>query len=192
MSFELIYQIIAFALTTFFLPLPIFWIVLHRNIAHFRKHKKHALYMKVGMLAFAAVFAAFNLRELASATGTDMITKAAGTVLFIGSIYLTYKTTKLMGRDMLMGVAELKNNKKLLDKGLYKFIRHPRYLNVFIFLFGVFLMTGMLSIFYIFIYSVVMFHFVTVEEERELEKRLPKTYKRYKKITGRFLPKMRD
>ncbi|MBI4170681.1 MAG: hypothetical protein HY514_03230 [Candidatus Aenigmarchaeota archaeon] len=190
MFVELVYQIIASVLTMFFLPLPLFWIVLHRNIAHFRRHRTHALYMKAAMLAVAAVFAAFNLRELAAAIETDMMTKTVGAALFALSMYLTYKTTKLMGRDMLIGVAELKNDKRLLTKDLYRSVRHPRYLTVFIFLFGVFLITGILSIFYIFIYSVVMFHFVTVEEERELEKRLGKKYKLYKKRTGRFLPKI--
>ncbi len=191
MLIDIAYQIIAFLCITFFLPLPVFWLVLHRNIRHFRKHRRHALWMKAGMLVVAAVFALYNIKDISSAMETDMVLKLAGAVLFALTCYLTYKTTKLLGKETLVGISEVENRKTLMSSGIYGSIRHPKYLTVFTFLLGVFLITGIISLAYLFVYSAITFHLVTIEEERELERRLGKKYKAYKKKTGRFLPRMR-
>ncbi|GEM_PF-3432134 len=184
------YQIIAFLCITFFLPLPIFWFILHRNIRHFRKYQRHALYMKAGMLVVAAVFALYNINDISSATETDIVLKVVGVVLFALTCYLTYKTAKLLGKDTLVGVSEIRNREILVSSGIYRAIRHPKYLTVFTFLLGVFLITGITSLAYLFIYSLITFYLVSIEEEKELEKRLGSKYSDYKKTTGRFLPKL--
>ncbi len=184
------YQAIVFLCVAFFLPLPVFWIVLHRNIKHFRRRPAHALYMKIGMVLLSALFAYSSLGELSSRVEVGIIVQAVGIVLLGASLYLTYRTTRLMGTETLFGISELKNKKHMLDKDIYRFVRHPRYLTVFVFLLGLFLATGLIPMFYLFIYSAIMFHFVAVEEERELEKRFGRRYAVYRKKTGRFLPRL--
>ena len=66
--------------------------------------------------------------------------------------------------------------------------RHRRELQLF--LLGVFLITGITSLAYLFIYSLITFYLVSIEEEKELEKRIGAKYTDYKGRTGRFLPKL--
>lgn len=185
------YAAISFVSIAFFLPLPIFWIVLHRNVEHFRRKPAHALYMKAAMVLLSALFAYSGLGGLSSRAGAGAIERAVGIALLGAGIYLAYRTTRLMGAATLLGMAELKGDKRMLDRDLYRLVRHPRYLAVFMFLSGLFLATGLFTALYLFVYSVVMFHFAAKEEERELEKRLGRRYAAYRKRTGKFLPRLR-
>jgi len=146
--------------------------------------------MKAGMLAVAAVFAFYNINDISSATETDIVLKIVGAALFVLTCYLSYKTAKLLGKDTLVGISEIRNRETLVSSGVYRAIRHPKYLTIFTFLLGVFLITGITSLAYLFIYSLITFYLVSIEEEKELEKRIGAKYTDYKGRTGRFLPKL--
>ena len=81
-----------------------------------------------------------------------------------------------------------KKGSKLVEKGLYKYVRHPIYSGILIALFGYGLYT---SSSYKLIISFILFVLFYYKSRYE-EKRLTHTfsdYKSYQKTTGRFFPK---
>ena len=81
--------------------------------------------------------------------------------------------------------------KKLVVKGLYRFVRNPIYIG------GFFVLAGEVLLFQskgIFIYFLIVFGliniFVPVYEEPRLEKRFGVTYKRYRQSVPRWVPRL--
>jgi protein-S-isoprenylcysteine O-methyltransferase Ste14 len=191
MLFDAIYTIIALLCTAIFLPLPVFWLIFHRNISHFRRHSQHVFLLLSALLILSGVFAWSNLEEIHIIWQTDIIMKIVGAVLLAAAACITYLAGRGFERKTLLGLDELESKNQLTDSSVYAHIRHPRYLTIFMFLFALFLITGLVAILYLFVYSIIMFHAVAKEEEKELKARLGKKYEDYAKRTGKFIPKLR-
>jgi|SRR5699024_493350 len=80
-------------------------------------------------------------------------------------------------------------NAELITHGIYKFIRHPIYTGLLIFLLGISLFFAGISRFILLLITIVLFvRKANYEEERLIIKF--KDYKKYKEKTGKFLPKI--
>src|SRR5699024_7788257 len=80
-------------------------------------------------------------------------------------------------------------NAELITHGIYKFIRHPIYTGLLIFLLGISLFFAGISRFILLLITIVLFvRKANYEEERLIIKF--KDYKKYKEKTRQFLPKI--
>jgi len=101
-------------------------------------------------------------------------------------VYVFNKLGKFYSDDI-----EIKKNHKLVTTGLYKYIRHPAYLGIFLGLFGLPLILNSFRAFPISIAASLVVFYKTLKEEDLLEKKISK-YSKYKKNTGMFFPKVLD
>lgn len=114
----------------------------------------------------------------------------------IGLNYILLATSIIIGliavKDMKMQnlnvIPELRKNHIFINTGIYKYIRHPMYLAIFIF--ALFLVLNNISIFAIFIYFslIVTLYLKSNLEEKYLVERFS-NYVDYKIKTGRFFLK---
>ena len=79
---------------------------------------------------------------------------------------------------------------KLITSGLYAWVRNPMLLGMFIFLFGLGILFGSLSLIFIFtpLFIVINVTYIKVIEEKEMEKKFGKEYLEYKKRVPMFFP----
>lgn len=83
-----------------------------------------------------------------------------------------------------------KKGSKLVQNGLYKYVRHPIYTGVLITLFGYGLYPSSSYRLIISLTLVVLFYFKSRYEEARLQRNFS-DYKSYQKNTGRFFPKIK-
>lgn len=113
----------------------------------------------------------------------DIIGFVAG---IFGLSFCLYAQIK-MGNSWRVGIDE-KNRSELITTGLYKFIRNPTYLGLFIMNFGIWLI---LPTWTMFLYVLLFYIFLEIQvrcEEEHLIKTHGEEYIEYKKRTKRYLP----
>lgn len=111
-----------------------------------------------------------------------------GTPLIIIGLIIYFYNKHLMGKTWSIKI-EKKN--KIINKGLFKYIRHPLYLGVLIGLIGGAITTNSLLLLALIIFTYVPFIYKRALIEEELLSKELTGYKEYIKKTGRFLPKIR-
>ena len=81
---------------------------------------------------------------------------------------------------------------KLITTGLYRYIRNPMLLGLFIFLLGLGFLLGSLSLIFIFtpLFVVINVFYLKAIEEKEMEKKFGRQYLEYKKKVPMFFPKL--
>jgi protein-S-isoprenylcysteine O-methyltransferase Ste14 len=79
---------------------------------------------------------------------------------------------------------------KLITSGLYAYVRNPMLLGLFIFMLGLGVMFGSLSLIFIFtpLFILINILYLKAIEEKELEKKFGKEYLEYKKRVPMFIP----
>jgi protein-S-isoprenylcysteine O-methyltransferase Ste14 len=81
---------------------------------------------------------------------------------------------------------------KLITTGLYRYIRNPMLLGLFLFLLGLGFFLGSLSLIFIFtpLFILINVLYLKAIEEKEMEKKFGKQYLEYKKRVPIFFPKL--
>jgi protein-S-isoprenylcysteine O-methyltransferase Ste14 len=81
---------------------------------------------------------------------------------------------------------------KLITTGLYRYIRNPMLLGLFIFLLGLGFLLGSLSLIFIFtpLFILTNVLYLKAIEEKEMEKKFGRQYLEYKKKVPIFFPKL--
>jgi len=81
--------------------------------------------------------------------------------------------------------------KKIISNGIYSKIRHPCYLEIVLYYFGLFFLIGSLTMLLpIFLFMFILYHSI-IHEEKYLREKLGEEYKNYmKKVPWRFIPKL--
>ena len=93
---------------------------------------------------------------------------------------------------MLLGFPELapeRYQSKLLTVGIYSRIRHPRYVEMMLFLLAHALLVNYLATYVIVVISGLALWFVVVLEEKELRERFGEEYTQYCEHVPRFVPR---
>ena len=82
---------------------------------------------------------------------------------------------------------------KLITTGLYAYVRNPMLLGLFIFMLGLGVLFGSLSLIFIFtpLFIVLNVLYLKAIEEKELEKKFGREYLEYKKRVPMFIPGLR-
>ena len=115
------------------------------------------------------------------------LVKMAGLGLFLAGVSIRVVAVRTLGKYFSPELRTLQDH-RLVDYGIYKYIRHPAYLGTFLFSIGIPLIFSclygfllMLTLFPCYLYRIKF-------EERMLLEKLGDEYQKYKKKTKKIIP----
>ena len=119
------------------------------------------------------------------------IIKIISSIILILDTYLFYLSHKELA-DNWSPFLEIKDQQKLIKTGIYKYIRHPMYLSMWIFAFfqGLVLSNLFIEIFGILTWANLYFIRIS-KEEKMMSDIFGEQYKEYIESTGRLFPKFK-
>jgi len=135
-------------------------------------------------------------------TNSERWYQLMGAIVFLRYPIISYMGLFLFALSIIMGwsfSAQLKNswrvgiheNQKtaLIQNGIYAYIRNPYFLSYFIMFFSLFLVRPSYVLFVLLLAASTIFHCMVIREEIHLLNLHGKEYIKYKKKTGRYIPR---
>lgn len=117
----------------------------------------------------------------------NTILQIAGITVLLTATAIEFLTHKALGTSRIFGSSEFKqNHDKLITHGIYKYARHPRYIEHPLWALGLGLTFGYTNLIWFFLYLLIGFILVASFEEKELIKRYGEQYLVYKKKVPAF------
>ncbi len=184
-------QILLTALMLVFAPIP--WIVTTIHIL-IENNKWRASRVKILMWivsiavwAILALWLKSNYQILFERQFSTSISIFFGIALLLIAVVIEIATTQALGRKRILGSSEFKKAQdKLITTGIYKYARHPRYVEHPLWFVGLGFILGYTSLLWFALYLFLAFVITANFEEQELVKRYGKEYLKYKKKTPAF------
>ena len=103
----------------------------------------------------------------------------AGTWITLAGILLVF-----------LGWRKIHKAEGLVTDGIYRYIRHPQYVGLFLIMFGWLIHWPTLLTLVLFPILVVVYYWLAMKEEKGLEEAFGREYERYKSRTPRFFPRL--
>ena len=113
------------------------------------------------------------------------IAKSAALAILLSGLLLSILSMIYLGESTSLGLPEEKT--VLKKSGLYKISRNPMYVGFNLLTISSIIYTGNLYILLMGIYSIVVYHFIILNEEKFLETRFGTEYSDYKREVRRYL-----
>lgn len=177
------------------LPIPLFWLVVHPAIDFWRRSPR-ACYYGAGLGAWLAVMLGLVAPHewwLEARFAQHPLVALAGAGLVAGDVWLLRQVKRNAPWRVLVGLPELKPREGIpglvLAQGIYRRIRHPRYLGMMLTWWGAVLLTGATRLLVLVMVFTMLALLATELEERELLARLGPAYADYRSKVPRFLPR---
>ncbi len=129
---------------------------------------------------------------LAVEYGTSVPFVALAITLLVCAVVIQAKRRKHLTKAILTGIPELSNGNepgKLLTEGIYGKVRHPRYIELWLFVVAYSLFSNYLALYFGALLTVPTLYLVVVLEERELKQRFGIEYEEYCTQVPRFFPR---
>lgn len=178
-------------------PGLLFWFVIHPWAHWWRMLGLIRTFLIVVPVSVAFGALLFQFREplLATNFGTNWSLIVISLVLTGVVIWLELQYWRQLSIATLVGIPELsptgQRKDRLLQDGIYRVVRHPRYLSA-----GISIIANALFINYAGMYILILLLFslgyvMTVFEERELIDRFGEEYRKYQREVPRFIPRWR-
>ncbi|MBI2646132.1 MAG: isoprenylcysteine carboxylmethyltransferase family protein [Deltaproteobacteria bacterium] len=191
----MIYFLALFALV-FYTSIPLILIVIHKTLPWWRGlgTKSYPIFILSFFISFVILFSAVLSYQDSILSWRLYEGSWAWLGLFplLGGILLGIITVRTLSLKVLFGLPEIDSahySTDLITKGIYRTIRHPRYLEFILEVLGIAILSGLVWNFILFIYMVPAVWCLSVVEERELVQRFGQSYIEYRKRVGRFFPK---
>jgi protein-S-isoprenylcysteine O-methyltransferase Ste14 len=178
-------------------PGLLFWFVIHPWARWWRRLGPIRTYLIV--LPPVVAFGTFLFRIRGRLLGADLGTNwslISIAIAFYGVVaWLELKYWRHLSIATLVGIQELlptdHRKGKLLREGIYREVRHPRYLSA-----GIGIVANLLIMNYVGMYVLILLLFpagyvMVVLEERELVDRFGEEYRQYQREVPRVLPRLR-
>jgi protein-S-isoprenylcysteine O-methyltransferase Ste14 len=175
----------------------LFWLIIHPWARWWRRLGPIRTYLIVVPMAAALGVLLFRFRGqfLGTNFGTNRSLVAITLVLYSAMTWLELQYWRHLSIATLVGVPELstvgQRKSRLLQDGIYRMVRHPRYLSA-----GIGVMANALFVNYAGLYLLILFllppgYLMLVFEERELMDRLGEEYREYEREVPRLIPRWR-
>jgi protein-S-isoprenylcysteine O-methyltransferase Ste14 len=170
------------------------WYVTHPFVGFWRRLGRPLFYTLVTIGSFIIMGAIYVVREplLAVEYGTNRALWPLVLLVYGTSVYVEIRCRKYLKGKILVGVPELAPDGRggsLITDGIYRRIRHPRYVAVWLGTVAVAVFTNYLAAYIIAIAIVPALYLVVVLEEKELRERFGEEYVRYCERVPRFIPR---
>ena len=172
----------------------VFWYSIHPFVRFWRRVGTTTTYaVHVSMIAVVAIVL-FQVRDVILAVdfGTNWFLVVLSIPVYAVAVRVAVRRKRDLRMKVLLGFPELAPDRyesKLLTNGIYARIRHPRYVEMMLFLLAHALLVNYLATYVIVVVSALGLWFVVVLEERELRVRFGEEYKRYCEHVPRFVPR---
>jgi len=177
-------------------PLFLYWLLIHPFVSFWRGQGIGPAYTIILSVIVAAMIGLFSLRHflLGIDYGTSYLLAALGVALLIASAWLRLKLQKHLDLRTLVGFPEIAPDRfprLLVTEGIYARIRHPRYVQLLIALFGYALIANYLAAYLAVALWVPGIYVITLLEEKELRAHFGDAYGDYCRKVPRYLPKLK-
>lgn len=172
----------------------VLWVFIHPFARFWRRLGVAATYAILSAPILVLLTAVFRARHtiLAREFGTNPLTMAASAVLVACAATMAWKRRRLLTPRVLAGVPELSNRHypgHLLTEGIYARVRHPRYVEVVLWVSAYALFANYLAPYVVLLASLPLLRLVVALEERELRERFGVAYDDYCRRVPRFVPR---
>lgn len=170
------------------IPVPIYWLLLHAPVSFWRKHRSAAF--PVAVLAAWGIgdLLLFHFhKRLFRASGTAM-PALAGLALIAFDLFAFSTSEAVLGGRRIVGHSELAGSCELIVRGLYGWVRHPRYLGMMAGVLGACLIVAAPALWAASIGWLLLALVSIRAEERELHTRLGPAYGAYSERVPALLP----
>ena len=177
-------------------PGLLFWIIIHPWARWWRRIGPIRTYLIVVPVsaAFGALLFRFRGALLGTNFGTNWILVAIALVLYGVMTWLELQYWRHLSIATLVGVPELSPGQRkgrLLQDGIYRMVRHPRYLSA-----GIGIVANTLFINYAGLYILILLlvppgYVMLVFEERDLIDRFGEEYRKYQREVPQLVPRWR-
>jgi hypothetical protein len=175
-------------------PAVLLWFFIHPFGAFWRRLSPWTTYTAMGLVTAVLMFLVFLPRDrlLAVDFGTNYGTMALALVaLALGSV-IAVKRKRHLTFKILSGLPQLSAQQYpgvLLTEGIYGTVRHPRYIEVALWVLGYALFANFLALYVGFLLTIPGLLLIVLLEERELEERFGDEWRDYAARVPRFVPR---
>ena len=174
-------------------PGLLLWFFIHPFVGFWRRLGPVWTYALLSVPVAALMVGVFRARGalLEREYGTHVALVGLGVVCLIGGAMIARRRRRYLTFGVLAGIPELSpkpHSQKLLTEGIYGRIRHPRYVELMLWLLGYALIANYLALYIAVPVSLAALYLIVVLEERELRDRFGSQYEAYCRAVPRFLP----
>lgn len=180
---------LAWAVLCVQMPIPLFWLVVHPFVGFWRQQPR-LVYALVGPVCWLLVIGLlYGFRHhLFLSSAAPFWASGAGIALVVADVIFIFRIHSELGGPRLFGRAELAGERQLMQRGLYAYVRHPRYTGMMAAVFGACLIAGTMLLWSVAFGWWLLALLAVFLEERELRARFGASYEAYARQTPRFLP----
>ena len=159
-------------------PGLILWFFIHPFARFWRRLGPVWTYVILSLPVAGMMMTAFLFRDqlLAVEYGTRMPLIALAAACATGAVVILVKRRRHLTKAILSGIPELSRAEgpgKLLTEGIYGTIRHPRYIELLLFILAYSFLSNYLALYVASLLTVPILYLVVVLEERELRQKFP-------------------
>jgi protein-S-isoprenylcysteine O-methyltransferase Ste14 len=178
-------------------PGVLFWFVIHPWVRCWRRLGPARTYLLVVpvVVAFGAVLFRIRGRLVGADFGMHWGLIAIGAVLYGVSTWIAFQHWRHLSIATMIGIPELspaeQRKGKLLKDGIYRVVRHPRYLSAGLAVIAVALFVNYVGVYTLILLLFPLGHPMLVLEERELADRFGEEYRQYQRQVPRIIPRWR-
>lgn len=176
-------------------PGILLWFAVHPFAAFWRRLGAVWTYAILGVPTIGLIIGAVLLRKplLMRDLGTSWVTIALAVPCLATALLINRQRSRQLNFGKLSGLPELSQDGPgtLLTQGIYSRLRHPRYVEVTLWVLGYALFANYLGAYVVLALSVPLILGVVVLEERELRQRFGEAYEAYCRRVPRFIPRRR-
>ncbi len=169
----------------------LFWFTIHPFIRFWRKRNIAMAYIVSTGIMIVVGVVVFIYRDflLGADLGTSWPLFVIGTALYLTTWVMEKLVRTHLKLRTLVGVPELKGeSSQLIDQGIYRLVRHPRYFAILVGVIGWSMMTNYLGIYVLSLIFIPLLVLVAILEERELVARFGQPYIEYQARVPRIIP----
>lgn len=181
-------RLIAIFVLAFEMPVPIYWLILHKLVLFWRKHVRAAFL--VAVVAAWGIVDVFLYRFRLELFRRDAVSWLAllGLVLIGVDVFTLAKSEAVLGGRRIVGHSELAGSRELVARGLYTRVRHPRYLGMMSGVLGACLIIALPPLWAASVVWLLLALLSIRAEEHELHARLGPAYAAYAERVPALLP----
>jgi len=174
-------------------PALLYWFIVHPFVQQWRRLGPSWAISIVSVFLLLVMGLLWIYREplLGTDYGLSWPRFIAGGLFAVMAWTIGYIRQKQLSMRILVGVPELEpggSTGKLLSTGIYAWIRHPRYLEVFLGVLGFALAANYLGAYITTLLCIPTLQIIVLMEEKELRQRFGEEYAEYCRRVPRWLP----